>query len=93
VLTLSWPRSEIPSLSNAKSAVAYVMVGESRIFKSTLVSQLNGNPSLSKDRLTQIKAGILYMKPKLLSAGNHDTLLKLGCDCGVCFLNTPEAKL
>ena len=68
------------------------MVGESRIFKSTLVSQLNGNPSLSKDRLTRIRAGILYMKPKLLSVGNHDTLLKLGCDCGVCFLNTPEAK-
>jgi len=52
----------------------------------------NGNPSLSKDRLTRIRAGILYMKPKLLSAGNHDTLLKVGCDCGVCFLNTHEAK-
>ena len=68
------------------------MIGESRIFKSTLVSQLNGNPSLSKDRLTRIKAGILYMKPKLLSVGNHDILLKLGYDCGVCFLNTHEAK-
>ncbi len=32
------------------------------------------------------------MKPKLLSVRNHDTLLKLGCDCGVCFLNTLEAK-
>ena len=41
--------AEIPSLSNAKSTVAYAMVGESRIFKSTLVSQLNGNPHLSKD--------------------------------------------
>ena len=40
-----------------------------------------------------IRADILYMKPKLLSVGNHDTLLKLGCDCGVCFYNKPEAKI
>jgi len=59
----------------------------------TFVSQLNDNHSLSKDRLTRIRADILYMKPKILSVGNHDTLLKLGCDCGVCFLNTPEAKI
>ena len=84
---------EMPSQSNVKSIVAYVEVGESRIFKSTLVSQLNGNPTLSKDRLTRIKASILYMKPKLLTAANHDTMLNLGCDCGVCFLNTLEARI
>ena len=84
---------EMPSQSNVKSIVAYVEVGESRIFKSTLVSQLNGNPTLSKDRLTWIKVGILYMKPKLLTAANHDTMLNLGCDCGVCFLNTHEARI
>ena len=77
-----------------KGGVAHVvMVGESNFFESTLVSQLNGNHSLSKDMLTRIKAGILYMKPRLLSVGNHDTLLKLGCDCGVCFTNTLEAKI
>ena len=84
--------AQIPSPSNVKSIIAYLEVGESRIFKSTLVSQLNGNPTLSKDQLTRIKASILYMKPKLLSVGNHDTMLKLGCDCGVYFLNTPEAR-
>ena len=64
-----------------------------RAINSALVSQSNGNPSPSKDQLTRIRSGILYMKPKLLSVGNHDTLSKLGCDCGVCFFNTPEAKI
>jgi hypothetical protein len=36
---------ELPSQSNVKSIVAYISI----IFKSTLVSQLNGNPTLSKD--------------------------------------------
>ena len=31
------------------------------------------------------------MKPKLMIAANHDTMLYLDCDCGVCFLNTLEA--
>jgi len=38
----------MPSRANVKSIVAYVEVGESRIFKSILVSQLNGIPSLSE---------------------------------------------
>ena len=84
---------EFPSQSNVKSSVAYVKVGESRIFKSTLVSQLNGNPTISKDRLTRIKVGILYIKLEPFTAENHDTMLNLGCDCGVCFLNTHEAKI
>ena len=40
---------KMPSQSNVKSIVAYVEVGEPIIFKSTLVRQLNGNPTLSKD--------------------------------------------
>ena len=61
-----------------------VKVGESTILKNALISQLNGNPTLSKDRSTRIKAGVLYMKPKLLTTKNHDTMLNLDCDCGVC---------
>ena len=82
---------EMPYQSDVKSIVAYVEVSESTIFKSTLVSQLNGNPTLSEDWLTWIKANILYMKPKLITVANHDTTLDLNCDCGVCFLNTLEA--
>ena len=84
---------EMPSQSNVKFIVAYVEVGESRNFKSTIVSQLNGNPTLYKDQLTQIKASILYMKPKFPTTANHDTMLNLGCDCCVCFLNTHEAQI
>ena len=74
----------MPSLYNEKSFVAYIEVGESRIFKSKLVSQLNGNPTLYEDQSTHIKVGILYMKPKLLITAHHDTMLNIGCDCGVC---------
>ena len=83
---------KMPSRSH-ESIVAYVEARESRIFKSTLVCQLNGNPTLFKDQLTRIKVGILYMKPsKLLSTANLDTMLNLGCDCGVC-MNTHEARI
>ena len=59
-----------------------------------LISQITSNPTLSKDQFTHIKVGILHMKPKLLiTAANHHTMLNLGCDCGVCFLKTREAKL
>ena len=40
---------EIPFQSNVKSIMAYVEVRESIIFKNALVSQLDGNPTLSKD--------------------------------------------
>ena len=31
--------------------------------------------------------------PKLLTNANHDTMLSLGCDCGVCILNTHGARI
>ena len=36
---------------------------------------------------------MLYMRPKRLTDANHDTMLDLGCDCGVCFLNTQEPPI
>ena len=60
--------------------MAHVELGESRIYKGTLVGHLKGNPILSKDQLTWIKVGILYMQPKLLTTVNYDTMLNLGCD-------------
>jgi hypothetical protein len=59
------------------------------IYKSTLVSQLNGNVFLSKDRLARIKHSIHF--------NNHDnclqtrsscgsSLLTIGSDCGVHFV-------
>ena len=47
-------------------------------FQSTLVGQLTSNPFVSKDQSIQIEVSILYMKPKLLTTANHDTMLNLG---------------
>jgi len=62
--------------------VAYVWVRESR---STLANQLNGNPTLYEDRLTQIKVGILYMKLKSLLLQNLSLCYIFVVICGVCF--------
>ena len=58
---------EIHPQSNVKSIVANIKIHDSRMFRSILVSQMNGNPTLSKDRLAWRKDGILYMNPKLLT--------------------------
>ena len=60
--------------------MAYVEVGVSGISKSAFISQLNGNPTLPSDRLTQIKAGNSYMNPKVFSATKHDTIFNLSYD-------------
>ena len=41
--------------ASSEKFVAFAEFDGNRIFKSTLVGQLNGNPFLSKDRLTQVK--------------------------------------
>ena len=42
--------------------VPFVVDDGSKIFESAFISQLNGNPTLSKDRLTRIKFGMLNTK-------------------------------
>ena len=49
------------------------------IFKSTLVSQLNGNNFLSKDRLARIKHNIQF--------NNHDNCVRVGMSLGTGFLS------
>ena len=61
------------------------------IYKSTLVAELNGNPFLSKDRLTRIKNSIYFNNAEdYLSAARSGTtgLLGLGSDCGVLFMQS-----
>jgi hypothetical protein len=62
-------------------------------FQSTLARQLNRNRPLSKDHSTRIKAGILCIKPRLLTTAYYDNMLNFGCDFGVYFLNTPKARI
>ena len=35
----------------------------------------------------------MHLKPKFLTAANHDSMLRLGCDCGVCFYNKLKAGI
>jgi hypothetical protein len=55
------------------------------------VSELNGNPYLSKDRLTRFRNSIYFNNAEdyLSAASSSSTmLLGLGSDCGVFFLQT-----
>jgi len=55
---------------------------------------LNDNPTLSNDRLTRIKFGRLYAKPKvrLSRAKDHDYSLKLRCDYAISFVSQAIAE-
>ena len=56
------------------------------IYKSTLVSQLNGNPYLSNDRLTRMRNSIYFNNSDDYLAASSSTtsmLLGLGSDVGV----------
>ena len=59
------------------------------IYKSTLVSQLNRNPFLSKDRLTRMKNSIYFNNSDgYVRAANcaNTQLLGLGSDCAIYFM-------
>jgi hypothetical protein len=61
------------------------------VYKSTLVNELNGNPFLSKDRLTRIRNSIYFNNSEdyLSTATSNSTcLLGLGSDCGVFFVES-----
>jgi hypothetical protein len=61
------------------------------VYKSTLVNELNGNPFLSKDRLTRIHNSIYFNNSEdYLSAAtsNSTCLLGLGSDYGVFFVES-----
>lgn len=62
----------------------FVEVDGKTICKSTLVSQLNGNPTLSKDRLTRVKSGIYFSFDKKTKF-QTGTCLVIGSDCAVLF--------
>ena len=58
------------------------------IYKSTLVSQLNGNHFLSEDRLTRVRNSIYFNNANDYIATSSSTslmMLGLGSDCGVLF--------
>lgn len=83
---------EEPQLNSAipvDKVIPFVEYGGHQIYKSTLVSQLNANPFLSKDRLTRVKHSIYFNNSDDYIAASSSTetmLLGLGMDCGVYFM-------
>jgi hypothetical protein len=80
--------------SNNKNPISRVVeyVGKF-IFKSNLVSELNCNPFLSKDRLTHIRNFIYFNNAEYyLSAASsqNSCLMGLGSDCGVFFVTRSD---
>ena len=72
-----------------KIVVSYVETGGHRVFKLTLVTQLNENPFLSNDRLKRVQNSIFYNNSNdVLNATLSSTscLLGVGLDCGVYFV-------
>ena len=72
-----------------ETVVPYIKSGGHRVFKSILVTQLNGNPFLSKDNLKKIRNSIFYNNSDdVLNATSSSTscLLGIGLDSGVYFV-------
>ncbi|MCO5547161.1 hypothetical protein L7F22_000604 [Adiantum nelumboides] len=70
----------------------FVEVDGKTICKSTLVGQLNGNPTLSKDRLTRVKGGVYDTFDKKVTYQSR-TFLVVGSDCDVLFERLPSKEI
>ena len=57
------------------------------MFKACLVSQLNGNPTLSKDRLTKVRSGVYFRRDGNTLQKGVSIGFGIGSDCGVLFEN------
>lgn len=90
---------EEPQVSNAlpsDKVIPYVQYGGHNIYKSTLVSQLNANPFLSKDRLTRVKNSIYFNNSDdyiSASSSTETMLLGLGMDCEVYFMQRSTTRI
>ena len=80
-------RHVVDSILDEKEGVNPVVEVEDNkfLFKSTLVSQLNGNPTLSKDRLTRVRQGVYYAKEEKECMETNENLFGIGSDCAVFF--------
>ena len=89
-IAISEIRHELDAIlddNNVNSKVSsFVQVDDKIIFKSTLVSHLNGNPTLSKDRLTRVREGVFYSCENANDFLNgNGNLIGIGSDCVVFF--------
>jgi hypothetical protein len=83
------PLDACESVNEPRKMVQTVEYNGKCIYKSTLVLELNGNPFLSKDRLTRVRNSIYFNNSEdYLFATSSSTamLLGVGSDCWVFFL-------
>ena len=57
------------------------------MFKACLVSQFNGNPALSKDRLTKVRSGVYFRRDGNTLQKGVSIGFGIGSDCRVLFEN------
>jgi hypothetical protein len=79
----------------ADKIVPFVVYEGNQIYKSTLVSQLNGNPFLTKDHLTRVRNSIYFNNSDdYISAANasNTCFLGLGCHCAVYMVQRSNTK-
>lgn len=93
---LNRAETQVPVSENEEKIKGTVELEGHTIYKSTLVSQLNGNNFLSKDRLARVKHSIAFNNhdncvDASLSAGTG--LLCIGSDCGVHFVQRSTTRL
>jgi len=55
------------------------------MYKYCLVSQLNGNPKLSKDRLTKVRNGVYFRRDERAPKKGVSIGFGIGSDCAVLF--------
>ena len=86
---LSNHEDHVSDRASSEKVVAFAEFDGNRIFKSTLVGQLNGNPFLSKDRLTRVKKSMYFNNGEdyLSTAQCSNTcFVGIGSDVGVYFV-------
>jgi hypothetical protein len=78
------------------SLSATVQYNGHEIYKSTLVSELNSNPFLSKDMLTRVHNSIFFNNSNdYVAAANSESscLLGLGSDCAIYFVQRNTTRM
>ena len=86
---LSAHENQVAGTLDRHKVEPFVQFDGNKIFKSTLVGQLNGNPFLSKDRLTRVKNSLYFNNADVyLSAAQSSStcFVGIGSDVGIFFV-------
>jgi hypothetical protein len=87
--------SQVQDIASPEKVIPFVEYDGNVIYKSTLVSQLNGNPFLSKDRLIRVRNFVYFNNSKeYMKAANasNTCFLGLGSDCVVYMLQRSSTR-